>query len=166
MFNQQRVQKPKVVAAKATAGPTDMALDDDYEMPRQPSPPKRKPPPRAIASASAPKKPALSSMSKPTAAPPASSAAGPKKAAKLPPSAPAEPVRYKFSPEDAEERFTEYVPADIATQITDSQWKIRLAGNVHIIVGFTTEWPLTCVRSSHGSAVQSFGTARSICSRA
>ncbi|GAB5588997.1 hypothetical protein Unana1_03897 [Umbelopsis nana] len=66
-------------------------------------------------------------MSKPSAAAPPSSASGPKKSAKLPPSAPEEPVRYKFSPEDAEERITEYVPADIISQITDSQWKIRLA---------------------------------------
>lgn len=104
-----------------------MALDDDYELPRQPSPPKRKPPPRALASATAAKKPALSSASKTSTA--ASSAAGPKKpAAKLPPSAPEEPVRYRFSPEDAEERITEYVPENIMAEIADSQWKIRLAG--------------------------------------
>ena len=115
------------MAAPPKPAPTDMAVDDDYELPRQPSPPKRKPPPRAIAGASAPKKPALSSMSK-TAAPSAAASTGPKKAAKLPASAPEEPVRYKFSPEDAEERIVEYVPEDILSQISDSQWKIRLAG--------------------------------------
>jgi cytoskeleton-associated protein 5 len=104
-----------------------MAVDDDYELPRQPSPPKRKPPARGIAGASAAKKPALSSMSKPSA-PSAGASAGPKKAAKLPASAPEEPVRYKFSPEDADERISEYVPEEILSQISDSQWKIRLAG--------------------------------------
>jgi cytoskeleton-associated protein 5 len=105
-----------------------MALDDDYELPRQPSPPKRKPPPRALASATAAKKPALSSMAKSSSAAVSSSATPKKPAAKLPPSAPEEPVRYRFSPEDAEERITAYVPENIMAEIADSQWKIRLAG--------------------------------------
>ncbi|KAM3584347.1 hypothetical protein VKS41_003168 [Umbelopsis sp. WA50703] len=122
----KRAQKPKAaVLPKPPAD--DMALDDDYELPRQPSPPKRKPPPRALASATAAKKPALSSMAKSSSAAVSSSATPKKPAAKLPPSAPEEPVRYRFSPEDAEERITAYVPENIMAEIADSQWKIRLA---------------------------------------
>lgn len=66
--------------------------------------------------ATAPPKPAVTS--KPTAK--ASATAG------LPGPAASEPVKYKFSAEDAEAQAADLIPADIQAGLADGQWKERL----------------------------------------
>ncbi|CAO1624883.1 unnamed protein product [Parajaminaea phylloscopi] len=39
-----------------------------------------------------------------------------------------EPVKFRFTPDEAESRASEAVPPEIATQLSDSNWKERLAG--------------------------------------
>lgn len=39
-----------------------------------------------------------------------------------------EPVKFRFSPEEAENRASDAVPCEIAVQLADSNWKERLAG--------------------------------------
>ncbi|KAL9553831.1 hypothetical protein MBANPS3_003097 [Mucor bainieri] len=120
------VRKPAAAAAAPKPKPKaePMAVDDDpYAAATVVTPPKRKPPAR-LAGASSMKKPALSS-SKPK--PAASAASGPKKSAKLPPSSGPEEIKYRFSPEDAEARATEFIPEAIHTDLQQAQWKVRLA---------------------------------------
>lgn len=47
-------------------------------------------------------------------------------AANLPAPTAGEPVKYKFSPEDAEAQAAELIPADIQAGLADGQWKERL----------------------------------------
>lgn len=75
----------------------------------------KKPPPAAAAPV--PKK----------VAPAASAAAGKPAAKGSQAPAAAEPIKYKFSSEDAEIRAAELVPAQIAADLADANWKIRLA---------------------------------------
>ena len=44
----------------------------------------------------------------------------------LPPPSAGEPVKFKFSPEDAEAQAAELIPADIQAGLADGQWKERL----------------------------------------
>jgi cytoskeleton-associated protein 5 len=46
--------------------------------------------------------------------------------ASLPAPTASEPVKYKFSPEEAEAQATELIPADIQAGLADGQWKERL----------------------------------------
>lgn len=39
-----------------------------------------------------------------------------------------EPLKYKFSPEDAQGRWEEGVPADMRSELADGNWKLRLEG--------------------------------------
>ncbi|RUO96555.1 hypothetical protein BC936DRAFT_141846 [Jimgerdemannia flammicorona] len=115
----------KTATAKASAQPPE---DRSTESPPpEPAPTKRKPPAKAAAaSAGAPaaKKPVAKATS---AAPPPAKKGGAK-------SAPEEPLRYKFTPEDAEERAPDHIPAAILAQLADSAWKTRLAGNENAII--------------------------------
>ncbi|KAI5453121.1 hypothetical protein NCC49_006149 [Naganishia albida] len=79
-----------------------------------PRPTARAPP--IMKRATAPPKPAVTS--KPTAK--ASATAG------LPGPAASEPVKYKFSAEDAEAQAADLIPADIQAGLADGQWKERL----------------------------------------
>jgi cytoskeleton-associated protein 5 len=72
---------------------------------------KKAPPP----SAPAPKKP-----------PPSSSSAASKSKPPSSSSASSEPLKYKFSSEDAEARWEELVPAEFRAGLADSNWKARL----------------------------------------
>lgn len=47
--------------------------------------------------------------------------------AALPAPSAGEPVKYKFSPEDAEAQAAELIPAEIQAGLADGQWKERLA---------------------------------------
>ncbi|RUS19776.1 armadillo-type protein [Endogone sp. FLAS-F59071] len=103
-----RTTKPKSVKPP----PSEDSLNESP--PTEPAAPKRKAPTKPPASAA----PAAAAAPKKSAPPPSS---------KKKPS-PDEPLRYKFTPEDAEERAPEHIPADILTQLADSAWKTRLAG--------------------------------------
>lgn len=46
--------------------------------------------------------------------------------AALPAPTASEPVKYKFSPEDAEAQAAELIPGDIQAGLADGQWKERL----------------------------------------
>lgn len=75
--------------------------------------------------------PAAKPAPKPAAPPPA--AAGPSKpaakgAAKALASSPSEPVKYRFTPEDAAARAADLVPANFHTALADGAWKVRLEG--------------------------------------
>lgn len=112
---------PKPAAPK----PEPMVVDNEDIAAPPISPPKRKPPAK-LAGASSMKKPALSS-SKPKPAAPAAASSAPKKSAKLPPPSGPEEIKYRFTPEDAEARATEFIPESIHTDLQQAQWKIRLA---------------------------------------
>lgn len=128
--------KPKVKAETAVKA-DPMSIDDDpFASATVVNPPKRKPPAR-LAGASSMKKPALSSSKPKPAA--ASAATGPKKSAKLPPSSGPEEIKYKFSPEDAEARATEFIPEAIHTDLQQAQWKVRLAAMESLCQHFEQE---------------------------
>lgn len=78
----------------------------------------------------APAAPTSSASSKAAAARPpiARPAAGPSKGAAAGMPSVNEPVKFRFTPEDAEARAAELIPGDIAKQLADSNWKERLAG--------------------------------------
>ncbi|OAD02874.1 hypothetical protein MUCCIDRAFT_142534 [Mucor lusitanicus CBS 277.49] len=122
-------RKPAAAAAAPKPKPKaePMAIDEDpYASATVVTPPKRKPPAR-LAGASSMKKPALSSSKPKPAAAAAAAASGPKKSAKLPPPSGPEEIKYKFSPEDAEARATEFIPEAIHNDLQQAQWKVRLA---------------------------------------
>ncbi|KAI8099122.1 armadillo-type protein [Halteromyces radiatus] len=105
--------------------PEPMAVDSEPMMAAtEMTPPKRKPPARLLGGNT--KKPTLSS-SKPKPATTSATSGTPKKAAKLPPSSGPEEVKYRYSPEDAEARVSDYIPEQIWDEIGQSQWKVRLA---------------------------------------
>lgn len=85
------------------------------------------PKPAATAAPPAPK-PIAPPAKKPTPAP----TAGPSKsAAKAGPSktlavSPTEPVKFKYTPEDAAARASDVIPAEYHTKLADGAWKIRL----------------------------------------
>ncbi|KAI8337676.1 armadillo-type protein [Chlamydoabsidia padenii] len=119
---QKKVIKPfKPVISQ----PESMIIDDALTFPATVSAPKRKPTSNPLGERN--KKQALSStrpksgtVTKPTIGTPA-------KAAKLPTSSGIEEVKYKFTPEDAEARVGNYIPAKIWDDIGQGQWKVRLA---------------------------------------
>ncbi|OCF75746.1 microtubule Associated protein [Kwoniella mangroviensis CBS 8886] len=91
----------------------------------QPSSPKslststiKRPPPSAAAG---PSKPAAKPAAKP--APTASSKAGPSKTLATSPS---EPVRYRYSPEEAAAIASDVIKSDYHTKLADGAWKVRL----------------------------------------
>lgn len=72
------------------------------------------------------KKPPVAS----TSAPPAKKPAAPAAAGKAPPpskAAPSEPLKYRFSQEDAEARAEELLPPAVFAELGDANWKVRLA---------------------------------------
>lgn len=77
---------------------------------RKVGPPATKPPPKAAPP------PAAAGPSKPTA----------KGGAKALASSPSEPVKYRYTPEDAAARAAELVPANFHTALADGAWKVRL----------------------------------------
>ncbi|CUA69428.1 Cytoskeleton-associated protein 5 [Mus musculus] [Rhizoctonia solani] len=140
--------KPPPAAAappkKKKPGPPpkpDMVFDDvppkDSPAPKQPelvgemAPPKAKPPARFLKKApAAAEKPAAEKPAAPAAAPskklpPAVAAASAKSAKAAPPAT--DTFKYKFTPEDADARSADLVPAQIQTDLVDAQWKVRLA---------------------------------------
>jgi cytoskeleton-associated protein 5 len=76
---------------------------------------------------------AFSKVKKPTAPPtaaisrPAAVATTGKPSSKGLAASPNEPVRYKYSQEDAEAKAADFVPKEIQTGLADAQWKERLA---------------------------------------
>ncbi|KAK8854575.1 hypothetical protein IAR55_003314 [Kwoniella newhampshirensis] len=84
--------------------------------PRPSAPQIAKRPPPATAAAGPSKPPA-----KPAA--PASSKAGPSKSLAAPPS---EPVKYRYTPEDAASQAVDSIPADYHAKLADGAWKVRL----------------------------------------
>ncbi|KAL1917720.1 uncharacterized protein VTP21DRAFT_3554 [Calcarisporiella thermophila] len=113
------VSKPK---PKPTLSSQAAVAKEKENAPPSPVPPK----PKAMS------KPAVKPRVAPPAAkkPAAKPAAAPTAAAKKPPPGKPkddEPLRFKFSPESAEERATEYFPADAWEDLSQSVWKARLA---------------------------------------
>ncbi|KAF8709603.1 Microtubule associated protein, partial [Rhizoctonia solani] len=97
------------------------------------APPKAKVPARFLKkgpAAAAEKPPAEKSTAPAPAAskklPPAVTAAS-AKSAKATPAAATDTFKYKFTPEDADARSSELIPAQIQTDLSDAQWKARLA---------------------------------------
>ncbi|CAE6421007.1 unnamed protein product, partial [Rhizoctonia solani] len=112
--------------------PQDSPIAKKPEVVEEMAPPKAKPPARFLKKApvAAEKPPA----EKPTASVPAASkklppavAAASAKSAKGGPPAATDTFKYKFTPEDADARSSELVPAQIQTDLADAQWKARLA---------------------------------------
>ncbi|KAL8281038.1 hypothetical protein RQP46_006717 [Phenoliferia psychrophenolica] len=114
-----REQAESAVVKKPMAAAANPALDSPG-----PPPPKASAPPARLMA----KKPPAASTSAPPAAakkPPPAAPSG-----KAPPpskSAPSEPLKYKFSQEDAESRAEELLPAAIVAELGDANWKVRLA---------------------------------------
>nr|XP_019044957.1 microtubule Associated protein [Kwoniella bestiolae CBS 10118]OCF23887.1 microtubule Associated protein [Kwoniella bestiolae CBS 10118] len=126
---------------------TDELLDD-FSAPPAKAPPARfarpgaaKPAPSASAPPASPKPPSTSTIKRP----PPSAAAGPSKpaakpAAKPPAAAssskagpsktlatsPSEPVKYRYSPEEAAAIASDVIPADYHVKLADGAWKVRL----------------------------------------
>ena len=98
------------------APPKSSAPSSASTSPSRPTPVARKPPPATAG----PSKPSVSS-SKPAAAGP--SKAGPSKILAVSPS---EPVKYRFTPEDAAAQADQLIPADYHTKLADPAWKVRL----------------------------------------
>ncbi|KAL7422401.1 hypothetical protein Q5752_003047 [Cryptotrichosporon argae] len=111
----------------------------DAELLDEVVPPKRAPPARfartaaASASSSAPSsppaKPAASRAAAPRPVAPAAkpaAKAGPSGSSKSLAISPSEPVKYRYTPEDAAAKAQEVVPADHHTKLADAAWKVRL----------------------------------------
>ncbi|KAG0267963.1 Microtubule-associated protein, microtubule dynamics during spindle orientation [Actinomortierella ambigua] len=97
-------------------------------------PPKRKAPalssakkPAAAAASAAGKPAAAAATKKPVAAAAAVKAAPAAAAAAASKAKDNEPLRYKFSSEDAAERAAEFLGSDLIAEFGDSAWKVRLA---------------------------------------
>ncbi|QRW16295.1 CLASP amino-terminal protein [Rhizoctonia solani] len=135
------VAPPKVLASLISI--PDMVFDDvppkDSPVAKKPdiieemAPPKAKVPARFLKkgpAAAAEKPPAEKSTAPAPAAskklPPAVTAAS-AKSAKATPAAATDTFKYKFTPEDADARSSELIPAQIQTDLSDAQWKARLA---------------------------------------
>ncbi|WRT68653.1 uncharacterized protein IL334_005632 [Kwoniella shivajii] len=87
--------------------------------PKPPSaPPIKRPPPSAAAG---PSKPAPKPAVKPAASGPAKAGS-----AKSLASSPSEPVKYRYSPEEAASIASDVIPADYHTRLADAAWKVRL----------------------------------------
>lgn len=112
---------------------------DDFAAPAKAPPPRFAP--KAAAAESSPPKPApvkkapVLSSARPAAPKPA--AAGPSKPAAAPAKAgasktlsvsPSEPVKYKYSSDDALAQAADLIPADYHTKFADAAWKTRLEG--------------------------------------
>ncbi|CAE6427811.1 unnamed protein product [Rhizoctonia solani] len=136
------VAPPKKKKAAPPPKP-DMVFDDvppkDSPVAKKPdiieemAPPKAKVPARFLKkgpAAAAEKPPAEKSTAPAPAAskklPPAVTAAS-AKSAKATPAAATDTFKYKFTPEDADARSSELIPAQIQTDLSDAQWKARLA---------------------------------------
>lgn len=86
-------------------------------------PPKAAPTPRP--------RPAAKPTAPPPSAPPpkpAAARAGPSGPAKTLASSPSDPVKYRFTPEDAAAQAADTIPADYHTKLADGAWKVRLEG--------------------------------------
>lgn len=59
--------------------------------------------------------------------PPAAAASKPSKAAAAPASGALETFKYKHTPEDAEALANDMIPSQMATDLGDANWKVRLA---------------------------------------
>ncbi|KAL1407788.1 hypothetical protein Q8F55_007223 [Vanrija albida] len=91
--------------------------------PSKAAPPARAAPPKAAAPKMPP--PAAAGPSKPPSKPPAA-AAGKPGAAKTLASSPTDPVKYRFSSEEAAARAEEAIPANYHSALADAAWKVRL----------------------------------------
>ncbi|KAJ9121720.1 hypothetical protein QFC22_002341 [Naganishia vaughanmartiniae] len=80
-------------------------------------------PPPIMKRAAPPSKPAISAK-------PATKPAG---ASALPAPGAGEPVKYKFTPEDAEAQAAELIPTDIQSGLADGQWKERLGAAERLV---------------------------------
>lgn len=145
-------KKPAAVASddSAPASPTKTKAVDEQLLDEFPEPPKRPMPPkfanrlgkktataseesRPEANPSPTKGPPARLMSKPAAK---AAPAGPSKPAsaakpgvsKALASSPSEPVKYRYSSEDAMVKAEELIPAVFHTKLADSAWKVRLEG--------------------------------------
>ncbi|ORZ13461.1 armadillo-type protein [Absidia repens] len=107
--------------------PEPMVIDDESPLPiSRPSAPKRKPTSTLLDTRSN-KKPVLSTTKPKSSTTAKVNAEPPKNAVKLPPASGPEEVKFKYSPEDAEARVTDYIPSQIWEDVGSSQWKVRLA---------------------------------------
>ncbi|CAE6505293.1 unnamed protein product [Rhizoctonia solani] len=107
--------------------PGDSPVAKKPEIAEEMAPPKAKPPARFMKKApAAGEKPAAPAAASSKKLPPAAAAATSKSGKAAPPSA-TDTFKYKFTPEDADARYADLVPAQIQTDLTDAQWKVRLA---------------------------------------
>ncbi|WVQ95173.1 hypothetical protein IAU59_002267 [Kwoniella sp. CBS 9459] len=90
--------------------------------PKPPSAPAMRRPPPAAAGPSKPPAAAAKPATKP-APPAAAGKAGPSKTLA---SSPSEPVKYRYSPEEAASIATDTIPGDYHTRLADAAWKTRL----------------------------------------
>ncbi|KZV97682.1 ARM repeat-containing protein [Exidia glandulosa HHB12029] len=95
--------------------------EDDPSPP--PAPPKKAPPARLLA-----KKPAAAAPAAPAAKkPPPAAAAAASKGGAAPAPGSLDTFKYKHTPEAAEELAVDMIPANIANDLGDANWKLRLA---------------------------------------
>ncbi|CAG7849449.1 Spindle pole body component alp14 AltName: Full=Altered polarity protein 14 [Serendipita indica DSM 11827] len=130
---------PKAEPPKKKAVPTKPKSEEEPPSEDGPPPTPAKLPPKLAAKLAASKKPAgdaggggASAPAAPaTAAPavkkPAAVAAPAKASAKAGPPPATDTFKFRFTPEDAEERISDLIPANIRTDFGDANWKTRLA---------------------------------------
>ncbi|WVQ79695.1 hypothetical protein IAT38_001795 [Cryptococcus sp. DSM 104549] len=111
-----RFQRPGAAKLAAPAASSGSASPAPAAPPKPSAPPARRPAP----SAAGPSKPA---PKPPTTSAPASKPSG---GAKTLASSPSEPVKFKFSPEDAAAQAADLIPGDYHTKLADGAWKVRL----------------------------------------
>ncbi|KAG8914017.1 Microtubule-associated protein, microtubule dynamics during spindle orientation [Tulasnella sp. 408] len=110
---------PPAKFAKKAPAPAEDALVEDEAPPK----PAAKPPARLTKKPPAAAAPPAAKKPPPAAAAPAGKAGG-----KAAAPAPGEPVKFKFSSEDALQMAEELVPPQLASDLGDGNWKTRLAG--------------------------------------
>ncbi|WVQ71997.1 hypothetical protein IAR50_001541 [Cryptococcus sp. DSM 104548] len=125
----------KAPASPATASKPAAAPEEDGGSLSEMAPPKRGPPARFArpgAAKPAPT-PAAPAPAPPAAAPPRAAPSGKSGAAKTLASSPTEPVKFKYTPEDAAAQAAEVIPADFRTKFADSAWKVRLEAGEEMV---------------------------------
>jgi hypothetical protein len=81
--------------------------------------------------------------------------------ASLPAPSAGEPVKYKFSPEDAEAQAAELIPADVQAGLADGQWKERLGAAEKLWLGLRKAMrPMWKARSSSAISARRQGGMR------
>ncbi|KAI5480254.1 microtubule associated protein [Pseudohyphozyma bogoriensis] len=116
--------KPKLTSMAAAANKENGPPTPASPVAPLPKPAAPKGPPARLLAKKPPAPAAPPAAAAPPAKKPAAPAASSSKAP--PPSKPAEPLKYRFSQEDAEAKAEEALPEGVVKELGDSNWKVRL----------------------------------------